>query len=207
MEQPSTQTPGPENGEIETGKQPGIFRKAVVSASFVEKSLLLMATALTSGLLIPYISNKIQTTNAHNEIVLQSEAKLLDDITSTIITYQYLVGDVSYYKSDSSVSNDKLQALAFERYSARVVDLVSQWGVEIAKAKTLASPEISDKLDKFMDSVLKKQDAPMVTLFTNNGSINEWSELNELNGKMYEEAKQLITELAVDFKITKVNVK
>lgn len=190
-----------------TGKEQGVVRTALVSASFVEKAVLLLLTALITGLLIPYVSNKIQTTNAHNEIVLQAKAKLLDDVTNTLVTYQYLVGDVSFYKSDTSLFNGKMQALSFERYSTRVVDLTSQWGVEIAKARTLASPEISDKLNKFMDKVLEKQDAPLVRLFSNNGSLKEWTDLNDLNGNMYEEAKKLIDELAIDFKITSANVK
>lgn len=188
-------------------REPGVFKRALISASFIEKAILLLLTALISGLLIPYVSNKIQTENAHREVVLQSEAKLLDDITATIITYQFLVGDVSFYKSDSAIANEKMQASAFERYSNKVVDLASQWGIEIAKAKTLASPEISDKLNKFMTKVLDTQDAKLVALYTNNGSVKEWSELNELNGKMYEEAKALIAELAVDFKITKANLR
>ena len=198
MEEAASQTPD---------KEPGVLKKALVSVSFVEKAVLLLLTALITGLLIPYVSSKIQTTNAHNEIVLQAKAKLLDDVTNTLVTYQYLVGDVSYYKSDSSLLSEKMQSLAFERYSTRVVELVSQWGVEIAKARTLASPEISDKLNKFMDKVLEKQDAQLVRLFNNKGSVKEWADLNDLNGNMYEEAKKLIDELAVDFKITTASAK
>ncbi len=193
--------------ENSPAKDPGIFKSAVISASFIEKTVLLLLTAVISGLLIPYVSNKIQTANAHTEVVLQSEAKLLDDITNTMITYQFLVGDVSLYKRDSSAANDKMQAAAFEHYSNRVVDLFSQWGVEIAKSKSLASPEVSEKLDKFMQNVLEDQDSRLVTLYANNGSIAEWHELDDMNGKMYEKAKALIGELAIDFKITKANIK
>ena len=188
-------------------RDPGVFKNAIMSASFIEKAVLLLLTAVISGLLIPYVSNKIQSANAHREVVLQSEAKLLDDVTTTIITYQFLVGDVSYYKSDTSIANEKMQAQAFERYSSRVVDLFSQWGVEVAKAKSLTSPEISDKLNKFMVKVLDTQDAKLISLYANNGSVAEWHDLNELNGKMYEEAKSLIAELAADLKITKTDVK
>lgn len=209
MEKTFSQTPedGNAGSEINPAKEQGVFKRALVSVSFVEKAVLLLLTALITGLLIPYVSSKIQTTNAHNEIVLQAKAKLLDDVTNTLVTYQYLVGDVSYYKSDSSLLSEKMQSLAFERYSTRVVELVSQWGVEIAKARTLASPEISDKLNKFMDKVLEKQDAQLVRLFNNKGSVKEWADLNDLNGNMYEEAKKLIDELAVDFKITTASAK
>ncbi len=198
MEETSTAT---------TAKQKGAIRQALGGASFIEKSVLLAFTAVTSGVLIPYIGDKIQATKTQNEVIVQAKAKLLDDVTNTIITYEYLAGDVSYYKSDSAWMNDKMQALAFERYSNKVVDLMAQWGVEIARAKTLVSPAISDKLEKFMDKVLTEQENKMVSLYTNNGTVEEWYEMNELTGKMYEEAKKLIAELAVDLKLTNADLK
>jgi cell division protein FtsL len=201
------ETSSPTGSTGTAAKAPGVVRSALISVSFIEKAVLIILTALISGLLIPYVSNKIQTANAHREIVLQSESKLLDDITNTIITYEFLVADVSYYKSDSTIANDKMQALAFERYSNRVVDLFSQWGVEVAKAKNLTSPEISDKLNKFMNKVLDKQDAPLLALFSSQAPVKDWMALNDLNGKMYEEAKGLINELAVDLKITNTSIK
>ena len=190
-----------------TAKQKGAIRQTLGSASFIEKSVLLVFTAVTSGVLIPYIGDKIQTAKTQNEVVTQAKAKLLDDFTNTIITYEYLAGDVSYYKADSVIVNDKMQAMAFERYSNKVVDLMAQWGVEIAKAKTLVSPAISDKLEKFMDRVLTEQENKLVSLYNNNATVEEWYEMNELTGKMYEEAKKLIAELAVDLKITNADIK
>ena len=198
MEETSTAT---------TAKKKGAIRQALGSVSFIEKSVLLIFTAATSGVLIPYIGDKIQTAKTQNEVVTQAKAKLLDDFTNTIITYEYLAGDVSYYKADSVRANDKMQAMAFERYSNKVVDLMAQWGVEIAKAKTLVSPAISDKLEKFMDRVLTEQENKLVSLYNNNATVEEWYEMNELTGKMYEEAKKLIAELAVDLKITNADIK
>lgn len=200
--EPKNSSPG-ENKE----KKTNTLSQALGSASFVEKAVLLILTAVTSGVLIPYVGNKIQTAKTQNEVVTQAKAKLLDDITNTIITYQYLAGDVSFYKADSSVANDKMQAMAFERYSNKVVDLMAQWGVEIAKAKTLVSPAIADKLEKFMNRVLEEQETKLVSLYAQNGSIEEWGHMNDLTGKMYEEAKHLIAELAVDLKITNPDIK
>lgn len=181
--------------------------QALGSASFIEKAVLLILTAVTSGVLIPYIGDKIQAEKTRNEALTQAKTKLMDDVTNTIITYEYLAGDVSYYKADSAVANDKMQALAFERYSNKVVDLMAQWGVEIARAKTLVSPEISDKLEKFMDKVLTEQETKLVTLYNNNASVDEWSKMNDLTGTMFEEAKKLIAELAVDLKLNNTAIK
>jgi hypothetical protein len=197
----------PSSAEVKTAKTQSAITQALGGASFIEKTVLLLLTAITSGVLIPYIGDKIQATRTQNEAVTQAKAKLLDDVTNTIITYQYLAGDVSYYKSDSALVNDKMQAMAFERYSNKVVDLMAQWGVEIAKAKTLVSPAISDKLEKFMDKVLTEQEAKLVVLYSNNATVEEWTEMNDLTGKMYEEAKQLIAELAVDLKLTNAGIK
>jgi hypothetical protein len=195
------------SAEVKTAKTQSAITQALGGASFIEKTVLLLLTAITSGVLIPYIGDKIQATRTQNEAVTQAKAKLLDDVTNTIITYQYLAGDVSYYKSDSALVNDKMQAMAFERYSNKVVDLMAQWGVEIAKAKTLVSPAIGDKLEKFMDKVLTEQEAKLVVLYSNNATVEEWTEMNDLTGKMYEEAKQLIAELAVDLKLTNADIK
>lgn len=197
----------PSSGEMKTAKKQSAITQALGGASFIEKAVLLVLTAITSGALIPYIGDKIQATRTQNEAVTQAKAKLLDNVTNTIITYQYLAGDVSYYKSDSALVNDKMQAMAFERYSNKVVELMAQWGVEIAKAKTLVSPEIGDKLEKFMDKVLTEQEAKLVVLYSNNATVAEWTEMNDLTGKMYEEAKQLIAELAVDLKLTNADIK
>jgi hypothetical protein len=197
----------PSSAEVKTAKTQSAITQALGGASFIEKTVLLLLTAITSGVLIPYIGDKIQATRTQNEAVTQAKAKLLDDVTNTIITYQYLAGDVSYYKSDSALVNNKMQAMAFERYSNKVVDLMAQWGVEIAKAKTLVSPAIGDKLEKFMDKVLTEQEAKLVVLYSNNATVEEWTEMNDLTGKMYEEAKQLIAELAVDLKLTNADIK
>lgn len=195
------------SAQTETTKKAGAIGQALGSASFIEKAVLLLLTAITSGVLIPYIGDKMQAAKTRNEALTQAKAKLLDDVTSTIITYEYLAGDVSYYKADSAVANDKMQALAFERYSNKVVELMAQWGVEIARAKTLVSPEISDKLEKFMDKVLTEQETKLVALYNNNASVDEWSKMNDLTGTMYEEAKKLITELAVDLKLNNTAIK
>jgi len=197
----------PSSAEVKTAKKQSAITQALGGASFIEKTVLLILTAITSGVLIPYVGDISQATRMQNEAVTQAKAKLLDDITNTIITYEYLAGDVSYYKSDSALVNDKMQAMAFERYSNKVVDLMAQWGVQIAKAKTLVSPAIGDKLEKFMDKVLTEQEAKLVVLYSNNATVAEWTEMNDLTGKMYEEAKQLIAELAVDLKLTNADIK
>lgn len=184
-----------------------VVSQALGSASFIEKAVLLVLTAVTSGALVPYIGDKIQAAKTQNEAITQAKTKLLDDFTNTIITYEYLAGDVSYYKADSAVANDKMQAMAFERYSNKVTDLMAQWGVEIARAKTLVSPEISDKLEKFMDKVLTEQETKLVTLYNNNAGVDEWSAMNDLTGKMYDEAKKLIADLSVDLKLNNTAIK
>ena len=67
MEKTFSQTPedGNAGSEINPAKEQGVFKRALVSVSFVEKAVLLLLTALITGLLIPYVSSKIQTTNAH----------------------------------------------------------------------------------------------------------------------------------------------
>jgi hypothetical protein len=52
-----------------------------------------------------WLSNNIQARNSQNEIVLQVQAKVLDDIANTVLTYETLALHVSWYKSHKSVEN------------------------------------------------------------------------------------------------------
>src|SRR4051794_27464018 len=107
----------------DTSTHPSKIRKILLGESFIEKASLLILTALISGLLIPYIGNNIQSKKAKNDIVFQNQSKLLDDIAKTLLTYETLVLDVSWYKSNSLIEDSFIHQKAYERYTNKVVDL------------------------------------------------------------------------------------
>ncbi|MEO3403238.1 hypothetical protein AAFN85_05015 [Mucilaginibacter sp. CAU 1740] len=183
-----------------------VFKRVLVSESFLEKLFLLLATAILSGILIPYFTNKIQTDKARNEIVLQSQKNLLNDISKTLLTYETLLLDISWFKNNIA-TDSAMHEQAFKNYTSRSVDLLTDWRVESIKAKDLVSEDMSKKLDVFQLKMFKLQDSPMNRLHKQNGNNEEWAKLHRVNAQMLKEATDLISDLAKEIKITKSDLK
>ena len=135
-----------------TNPEPPVIRKALTSESFVEKVALLLLTALLSGLIVPLVISSLQATRTRSEAILQAQAKLLEDVSETILTYETLALDVSWFKTKTA-QNEDLHQKAFAKYSERVVDLVAKWRAQAARAQTLVSPAVSAKIDGFLWSI------------------------------------------------------
>jgi len=176
---------------------------ALFNISFLEKVLLLLITALISGLLVPFTANNIQSVKAKNELILQSQSKLLEDVAYNLMSYETLALDVSWYRSSSKIADDAMYQKAYERYSERMADLLVHSRINIIKAKNLASEVISKKLNDFQMKIFQEQDMPINMLYRNHGSIGEWSAMHMVNERMLKEANNLISELTVDLKITR----
>jgi hypothetical protein len=182
------------------------LKKIILTNSFLEKVTILILTILLTGFVIPLIWNRIQTRKSKNEIVLQSQAKLLDDITNSIFKYETLALDVSFYKADSTVNNDTLHEIAFQRYSNRVVDIFSEWRLQTVKAGNLFSTNTSNKFTEFIDKIRSTQDASITSLY-HKGSPEEWVAMHKINQLMLTNANKLISEMAIDLKITKSDIR
>jgi hypothetical protein len=187
-------------------KEKFIVLKTIMSESFLEKFILLLLTAFLSGLIIPYVTTEIQRNKARNDIVLQAQNRLLEDVSRTLLIYETLLLDVSWFKTPSG-NNEQMHQKAFERYQERAVDLLSEWRVESVKAKTLVSIEMSEKLDSFQVKMFRLQDTPMNKLYREKGSVSEWQELHKTNAGMLDEANTLIANLAIEMKITQSSIK
>ena len=187
-------------------KEKSGFLKTLRSESFIEKIVLLFVTALISGLLIPYVTNEIQRTKSKNEVILQAQSKLLDDVSKTLLTYETLLADISWFKT-SSAYDTLMHQKALEKYTDRAVDLLTEWRLESVRARNLASIEISSNLDSFQQKMFRLQDTPMNELHKTKGSDLEWQNLHKVNTQMLTEANNLVIQLAKDMKLTRENVK
>lgn len=192
--------------EQENNKKQSAFMETVGSASFLEKMIILLFTFLGSGLLIPFISNDIQRTKAKNDVIMQSQNKLLEDVAKTIHSYESLATDISYYKSMEAL-NGKLSEKAFERYSDRIPDLLADLRLEIIKTKILASDSTSAMLSDFQDKILVTQDSCMNKLYVENASTGAWDTMHAKNLDMLSQADVLIFRLAKDMNLTRSNLK
>jgi|SRR5215831_4915195 len=189
----------------EDGKKPGSTTKKMFSSdSLFEKIFLLLLTAIITGLLVPYISNTIQSKRSKNERILQAQSKFLDDITTVMLTYETLALDVSWYKQEQNNYDSMMYHNAVKRYTDRVVDLFAQWRIQLARARSLVPAKESDTLQYFFRSVLQKQDVDLTGLYTNiRATSDKWKEMHLLSEGYLAEANDLISEVASDLKITK----
>ena len=191
-----------ENNDIKKS----LLNKTFTGVTFLQNLTLLLVTGFLSGLIIPYLAEKNQRINARNEIVLQSQNKFLEDLSKTLLTWETLLGDISWYGT-STVNNPQMQQKAFERYSERSPDLITELKIEALKAKNLAPPEISEKIYKMQDQILDSQDTRINKLYVDKGSPADWDKIHDTNVRMISEAEDLLTQLAIYMKLTKSNLK
>lgn len=188
----------------ESAKHRFALGKMFLRESFLERASLLIITAIISGLMIPEISYRIQAQNQKQEIVLANQAELLDDLTNTLMTYESLVLDVTWYKSNEAVYNQEMHLKAYERYTSRVPDLIAELRTGMLKAKYLASPAMEEKLNQFHERIFSEQDTPLTMLMNKkDASVADWSQLHNTNMIMATQANTLLEAMAKDFKITK----
>lgn len=183
-----------------------VIGKALKTESFIEKATLLVLTVILSGVVAPFAINRlaalaserqkvVDATKAKDEVILQTQSQLLTDFAETLLTYETLALDVSWYKTPWA-ANTTLHEKAFARYSERVVDLMSRWRVLSSKAQMLASPAISERMDKFQSHVFEQQDTPLNQLYINKkASPAEWQSQHSKSEKVLIEARQLVAEM------------
>jgi hypothetical protein len=173
-----------------------------MTPSFWEKIALLVATAILSGLVIPLVIRYTDEARARQSAVSQAQEQLYLDVSKTILTYQTLVLDVSWFGTPQGRNND-MQKQAFARYNERVVDLVADWRVHIARAKTLTSREFSKLLNEFLTEVFLTQDTPTVQQWAKCNIDCDWSTQHQVNQEMLGKANDLVVELAKDLGLVK----
>ena len=173
------------------------FFQVLWSESFLEKALLLVLTAVLSGIVIPLVIKSIDRTREGREALSRSQVKLFEDVSETILTAETLMLDVSWFGTDLA-KNGEMQRKALERYTERSVDLIAKWRVQTTRAQTLASPKVAEKLDAFLKRFFFEQDTPMNQLWNKCGVKCDWNPQHQKNEAMLGEANALIIELAND---------
>ena len=182
--------------------QQSVAVRVLTSESFVEKLLLLILTVLISGAVIPIAIKQLDTARESREALKRSQTKLFEDFSETVLTYETLILDVTWYGT-AGARNPAMQEAAFKRYSERSVDLVSRWRVEASRAQTLASPAVAKKMHDFMARFFIEQDTPMNVEWNKCGtSCKDWEVLHVKNEDMLGDADSVIEALAVEMKLS-----
>lgn len=171
-----------------------------------EKVLVLLITAIITGFLIPFIVSEIQRIKSRNEVVLKAQNTLLEDVSKTILTYQTMLAEISWFGT-SEADNKEMHQKAFKRYSKHSADLLIQWRLQIGRSRYLASREISNKLLELQMRMFKEQDLPMWKLIRQGGTPEQWRAIHDVNKDLLTESLELISGIAKEMKIEKRNVR
>src|SRR5262249_13958543 len=120
-----------------------------VSQEFLEKVVILLLTALLTGLVAPYVLKRIDDAKsvqqkileadlARQAKVIEAQSKFLDDITETLWNWRYLSMKVAYYgMGDQGPS----YAAARKGYDLQIWEVLKRLRNQINKSCTLASED------------------------------------------------------------------
>jgi hypothetical protein len=190
------------SGALAPSSKRNSILRTLSSESFIEKASLLVLTAILSGLLVPLVVRSVDRAREGKEAVWRAQARLFDELSETILTYETLALDVSWYGTRDA-RNAEMQKRAFERYSERVVDLVAKWRSQHSRAQTLASPQIASKIDRFLTTVFRRQDTPLNSLWSTCGVKCDWQTQHDESERVLREANALIAEIGNDLGLSR----
>jgi hypothetical protein len=158
------------------------------SDTFIENILIIFITATLTGVLVPLIKARMDDRKfkeqkifeaelARQAKIIESQEKLLNDVTQLFGTFIYNMVEVSYCKLYVS---EKRYDLAQKKYDDQSWIFFREISVEISKAIRLTSKETYDLLQELYREELIPLDERLVSLIKNSSASNEeWVEFHE----------------------------
>src|SRR5947209_511654 len=130
---------------------------------FLEKVVILLLTALLTGLLAPYVLKRVDEARgvqqkifeadlARQAKVIEAQSKFLDEITETLWSWRYLSMKVAYYGMGDQ---GPLYAAARKDYELQIWDVLSKLRSQINKSRRLASEEAYKTLVSLYDRIVE----------------------------------------------------
>jgi hypothetical protein len=137
--------------------------------AFLEKVVLLVLTALITGLGIPYVLKRVEDRKlrqqrsfeadlARQGKIIEAQSKFLDDLSRLLWTWRYLAKKVVYY---GALENAERYELARRQYDEQVWDILNEFRAEISRARRLVSEGAYQRLDALYDYVVHDIDLRM----------------------------------------------
>src|SRR5262245_60219459 len=185
-----------------------------VSQDFLEKVVILLVTALLTGLLAPYVLKRVDEAKsvqqkildadlARQTKVIEAQSKFLDEITETLWNWRYLSMKVAYYGvGDQGPSH----ADARKVYDLQIWDVLNRLRNQINKSRRLASEEAYKMLVSLYDRIVEI-DAQLTQAASESPSPKQSEELSELNTlirwEMTEKLDEVVDLLAKELRLKK----
>ena len=134
----------------------------IIDQAFLQNVALLLLTAIVSGLGIPFIlkivedrklkgQKKFGAELARQEKLIESQSKLLDDLTQLLWKWRYLAKSVVYY---CALNNHKRYEIARTQYEDSVWEILNTFRTEISRSRRLVSEGAFQKLNSLYDYVV-----------------------------------------------------
>jgi len=179
--------------------------ETIGTQSFIEKVLLLLATAALSGFLIPVVTENIEHNRlkeqrifeaelARQNEVIKAQVQLLETLASLLWEYQLLAIDVSYYqplKDQSTYLN------AVKKYDEESGPVLGKIRAEISKSLRLTSHETYEQLKDMYYSKIIGVDVRLRSLIE--GHKLDWASFNRYTVyELSEEVDNVLNDLAIE---------
>jgi hypothetical protein len=159
-----------------------------LTQDFIEKVVILLLTALLTGLLAPYVLKRVDEAKsiqqkifeadlARQAKVIDAQSKFLDDITETLWNWRYLSMKVAYYGMGDQ---RPLYVAARKDYELQIWDVLSRLRSQINKSRRLASEKAYKMLVSLYDRIVEI-DAQLTQVASELPNEKQSEELSKLN--------------------------
>jgi hypothetical protein len=201
----------------------------VLSQDFIEKIILLAATAALTGFLVPYVLKIIDARKVKEQKeldgrkareqkyfeaeltrqakVIESQVQLLDNLTQAVWEFQLLTIAVSYYEP---LQDEDLYLAALKKYDEDVANILVRIRTEISKSLRLAPPSTYTALSELYYKDLLPLDQRLRALIekraAKTNARKEWHEFNRFAVfELSERVDAAINNLAKDLGLKDTN--
>lgn len=157
--------------------------KVLSGQTFLENLLLLLITALLTGLLVPLVKaqmddkkyrqqKQFEAQLARQSKVIESQVTLLENLSQLLWEFHFSCLEVSYYAQNASYKKRYNEAM--KEYDRKSWVLMTKIGTEIGKAQRLVSDGAYAKLKDFYDRWMIDVDNKISALNHRKASPEEW---------------------------------
>ena len=189
-----------------------VILQLLKTPAFLEKLLLLLATALLSGLLVPEISARLaDTRNKQQKLfeadiqrqrdIISAQSELLKNLAKQLWEFQLSNINVSFYKTSG---NETAFEAAAAKYQARSGELLGQIRAELSNARRLTSPAMHDRLTQLYFKTILPVDSGVEALIARGPAAtrDDWLQQHTTSfGTAQKAIDDVLRDLAVEFNL------
>jgi len=190
------------------------IREVLKSQSFIEKSSLLILTAIITGILVPYINAKLSDKKfkeqrlfdaamARQAKIIDAQNELLSDLETIVNSFQLRALAVAWYITSNK--NFTLHKASKKEYEDKAWEFFGKMQNLIGKASRLTSPGVHKELQKFYEE-MKQLDVDLVRLMQNETTEEEWQKFyNTIQSESGVKLRAIVEQLAQDYGLSRKN--